>query len=102
MKEPSWLKEVQPYSCLDCKDLLEIFNYKNKSAFENDIDKGLFPPPDKKQNYGVKSKRMWYVTTIRKVIKKVNAGEANGQKVLSIVSVNETNRENEVDTDKKV
>jgi len=90
MKEPSWLKEVQPYSCLGCKDLLEIFKYKNKSAFENDVDRGLFPPPDKKQSYGGRTKRMWYVVTIRMVIKKVNAGEVNGEKVLSIMPTNET------------
>lgn len=96
MKEPSWFKEVKPDSCLDCKDLLEIFKYKNKSAFENDIAKGFFPPPDRKQNYGMVAKRMWYISTIRKVIKRINAEEANGKEVLSVVSVNETDREDEV------
>jgi hypothetical protein len=45
---------------------------------------------------------LWYVKTIRKEIKRINAEEANGKEVLSVMPVNETNREDEVDTDKKV
>ena len=103
MKEPSWLKEVQPYSSLDYKDLIEMFGFRNKSHFEDVIGKGLFPPHDTKCIHGGGGKkRLWYVKTIRKEIKRINAEEANGKEVLSVMPVNETNREDEADTDKKV
>lgn len=97
MKEPSWLKEVQPYSSLDYKDLIEMFGFRNKSHFEDALSKGLFPPHDKNCVHGGQgAKRLWFVKTIRKEIRRINAEEANGKEVLSVVSVNETDREDEV------
>lgn len=96
MKEPSWLKEVKPESSLDYKDLIEMFGFRNKSEFEVALNKGLFPPPDKKCLHGGKSaKRLWFVKTIRKEIRRINAGEVNGKKVLSIMPANEVSREDE-------
>ena len=97
MKEPSWLKEVQPYSSLDYKDLIEMFSFKNKSEFEEAIHKGLFPPHDKKAVGGGR-KRLWYVKTIRKEIRRINAEEANGKEVLSVMPTDETSRKDEVNS----
>ena len=101
MKEPSWLKEVQPYSTLDYKDLIEMFGFKNKTEFEDTINKGLFPRHDKKCIHGGRSaKRLWYVKTIRKEIRRINAEEANGKEVLSVVPTDETCGKDEVDSNK--
>jgi len=97
MKEPSWLKEVQPYSSLDYKDLIEMFGFRNKSHFEDALSKGLFPPHDKNCVHGGQgAKRLWFVKTIRKEIRRINAEEANGKEVLSIMPANETHGKDEV------
>lgn len=99
MKEPSWLKEVQPYSTLDYKDLVEMFGFRNKSVFEEALNKGRFPPPDKRCLHGGKgAKRLWYVKTIRKEIRRINAEETNGKEVLSVMPTDETSRKDEVNS----
>ena len=99
MKEPSWLKEVQPYSTLDYKDLIEMFGFKNKNEFEEAINKGLFPRHDKKCAHGGKSaKRLWYVKTVLNEIRRINAEEVNGKEVLSVMPTDETSRKDEVNS----
>ena len=97
MVEPSWLKEVRPDSYLDFKDLVIMFGFKHKGALNAAIEKGCFPLHDKKRVWNnARSKRLWLVKTIRREIRRINAEEANGKDVLSVVSTNETHRKNEV------
>ena len=97
MIEPSWLKEVRPDSYLDFKDLIIIFRFKHKTALNAAIEKGCFPPYDKKRIHdNARSKRLWLVKTIRKEIRRINKEEANGKEVLSVMPTDETYRKNEI------
>jgi hypothetical protein len=97
VKVPIWLREVSPHSYLTAVDILSIFKeiYKNKSAFELAIDKGLFPKAERRcRGSSTRAKRLWSVATVIMVIKKVET--KNGKEVLPIMPTNETNGEDEV------
>lgn len=73
--EPSWLKEVAPNSCLNIRDIGQIFNIK-PTTLDNLIKRGEFPGPDLKHTQGLQigncvstHKRLWRVLTIRKYFK---------------------------------
>jgi len=74
--EPAWLKEVAPNSCMNAKDLADIFKV-NISTMYLKIEQGEFPPPDikhlvGKSFYGGNSycnKNQWRISTIRKFFK---------------------------------
>jgi hypothetical protein len=74
--EPSWLKEVAPNSCMNAKDLADIFKV-NISTMYLKIEKGEFPPPDIKHIVGrsfgetqtFSNKNQWRLSTIRKFFK---------------------------------
>jgi hypothetical protein len=79
--EPSWLKEVAPNSCMNAKDLADIFKIKISTMYLK-IEKGEFPPPDTKHIVGktfytgssYSNKSQWRISTIRKFFKQ--QGEA--------------------------
>jgi hypothetical protein len=75
--EPSWLKELAPNSCLNVKDIGQIFNIK-PTTLDNLIKRGEFPEPDLKHIVGRTlgktsttslHKRQWTAKTIRKYFK---------------------------------
>jgi hypothetical protein len=75
--EPSWLKELAPDSCLNVKDIGQIFNIK-PTTLDNLVRRGEFPEPDLKHIVGRTlgktittslHKRQWKAKTIRKYFK---------------------------------
>jgi len=74
--EPAWLKEVAPNSCMNAKDLADIFKIKISTMYLK-IEKGEFPPPDTKHIVGktfstgssYSNKSQWRISTIRKFFK---------------------------------
>lgn len=63
--EPNWLKEVASNSCLNVKDITQIFNIK-LTTLDNLIRRGEFPEPDKRT---VRNKRQWRTAIIKKYFK---------------------------------
>jgi len=77
--EPSWLKEVSAHSCLNARDIKEMFNISH-NTLDLKIKSGEFPPPDLKGIVGnsmfgadtTHSKsNQWKVLTIRKFFKQL-------------------------------
>ena len=74
--EPTWLKEVAQNSCMNAKDLADIFKVKESTMFAK-IAKGEFPQPDVKHMVGrsfgetqtFSNKNQWRISTIRKFFK---------------------------------
>jgi hypothetical protein len=74
--EPTWLKEVAPNSCMNLKDLADIFKLK-LATMRGKVTRGEFPEPDIKhlvgKTFGNKdtfcNKGLWKVSTIRKFFK---------------------------------
>jgi hypothetical protein len=62
--EPTWLKEVSPYSALNTRDLRELLDISHWSL-DKLILTGRIPPPDKR----IHNHRFWYVETVRKFFK---------------------------------
>lgn len=80
--EPTWLKEVAQNSCMNAKDLADIFKLKLTTLYHK-VNTGEFPQPDVKHMVGrsfgktqtFSNKNQWRISTIRKFFKQ---GEANG------------------------
>lgn len=75
--EPSWLKGVASDSCMNPKDLADMFKV-SVSTIRHKVAKGEFPPPDLKDfkgnsMFGVDTTichtHQWKVATIRKFFK---------------------------------
>ena len=83
--EPTWLKEVAPNSCMNLKDLADIFQL-NLSTMRGKVVRGEFPKPDITHLVGKAlvnvdtfcNKGLWKTSTIRKFFKQ--QGEENGTK----------------------
>lgn len=59
--EPTWLKEVSPYSALNARDFRELLDISH-GFFDEKVATGDIPPPDKR----IHNHRLWYVETVRK------------------------------------
>ena len=76
ISEPTWLKEVAPNSCMNLKDLAEIFKVKESTMYQK-VSKGEFPQPDVKHMVGrsfgkaqtFSNKNQWRISTIRQFFK---------------------------------
>ena len=74
--EPTWLKEVAQNSCMNAKDLANIFNVKISTLYHK-VSNGEFPQPDVKHIVGrsfgetqtFSNKNQWRISTIRKFFK---------------------------------
>jgi hypothetical protein len=75
--EPAWLKEVALNSCLNLKDLADIFKI-NLNTLRQKVMRGEFPPPDLKDFRGnsmfgadttICHSHQWKVLTVRKFFK---------------------------------
>lgn len=74
--EPAWLKEVAQNSCMNAKDLADIFKLKVGTLYHK-VSNGEFPQPDLKHIVGrgfnkgktFSNKNQWRISTIRKFFK---------------------------------
>jgi predicted DNA-binding transcriptional regulator AlpA len=74
--EPTWLKEVAPNSCMNLKDLAQIFQVKESTMYQK-VTNGEFPQPDVKHMVGrsfgkavtFSNKNQWRISTIRQFFK---------------------------------
>ena len=74
--EPTWLKEVAPNSCMNAKDLADIFKVKESTMYQK-VTNGEFPPPDVRhivgRSFGLRrtfsNKNQWRISTVRKFFK---------------------------------
>ena len=74
--EPSWLKEVAPDSCMNLKDIADIFKV-NPHTMRGKITRGEFPKPDITHLVGKAlgnidtfcNKGLWRTSTVRKFFK---------------------------------
>ena len=76
ISEPTWLKEVAPNSCMNAKDLADIFKVKESTMYQK-VTNGEFPQPDVKHIVGrsfgktqtFSNKNQWRISTIRQFFK---------------------------------
>jgi hypothetical protein len=74
--EPAWLKQVAPNSCMNAKDLADIFKLKPSTLYLK-VAKGEFPKPDITHIVGrsfyegktFSNKCQWRISTVRKFFK---------------------------------
>lgn len=74
--EPTWLKEVSPNSCMNLKDLADIFKVSTSTMYDK-VTRGEFPQPDIKHLVGkafgetqtFSNKNQWRISTVRKFFK---------------------------------
>ena len=76
VSEPTWLKQVSPNSCMNLKDLADIFKVKESTMYGK-VERGEFPQPDIKHMVGrsfgktqtFSNKNQWRISTIRQFFK---------------------------------
>lgn len=74
--EPAWLKEVAQNSCMNAKDLADIFKVSISTLYLK-VSRGEFPKPDITHIVGrsfyegktFSNKQQWRIATIRKFFK---------------------------------